>query len=137
MPQLGLGVWQIPNETVGAAVRAAIEAGYRSIDTAALYRNESGVGDAVAGTGVPRAELFIATKLWNTDQGYDAALRAFDESLRRLRMDYVDLYLIHWPTPARPRYLETWKAFEKLRADGRVRSIGVSNFHISHLRLLL
>jgi diketogulonate reductase-like aldo/keto reductase len=137
MPQLGLGVWQVPNETVGSAVRTAIEAGYRSIDTAALYRNESGVGDAIAATGVPRADLFITTKLWNTDQGYEAALRAFDDSLRRLRMDYVDLYLIHWPTPARPRYLETWQAFEKLRADGRVRSIGVSNFHISHLRLLL
>ncbi|HET9143663.1 aldo/keto reductase [Actinophytocola sp.] len=137
MPMLGLGVWQVPDESVAAAVRTAIEAGYRSIDTAALYRNESGVGAAVAEAGVPREELFITTKLWNDDQGYDGALRAFDESIRRLRLDYVDLYLIHWPTPARPRFVETWKAFEKLRADGRVRSIGVSNFHIAHLRRLL
>src|SRR5919197_1939179 len=111
MPQLGLGVWQVPNETVASVVRTAIDAGYRSIDTAALYRNESGVGDAVAAIEVPREDLFITTKLWNTDQGYDAALRAFDESMRRLRLDYVDLYLIHWPTPSRPRYVETWKAF--------------------------
>jgi len=137
MPQIGLGVWQVPNDTVASAVHTAIEAGYRSIDTAALYRNESGVGDAVAATTVPREELFITTKLWNTDQGYDGALRAFDESIRKLRLDYVDLYLIHWPMPARQRYVETWKAFEKLRSDGRVRSIGVSNFHISHLRRLL
>jgi 2,5-diketo-D-gluconate reductase A len=137
MPQLGLGVWQVPNHTVAGVVRTALEAGYRSIDTAALYRNESGVGDAIAASGVPRAELFVTTKLWNTDQGYDGAMRAFDESIRKLRLEYVDLYLIHWPTPARNRYVETWKAFEKLRADGRVRSIGVSNFHISHLRRIL
>lgn len=137
MPQLGLGVWQVPNETVASVVRTAVEAGYRAIDTAALYRNESGVGDAVAAADVPREELFVTTKLWNTDQGYDGALRAFDESMRKLRLDYLDLYLIHWPTPARPRYVETWKAFEKLRAEGRVRSIGVSNFHIAHLRRLL
>jgi diketogulonate reductase-like aldo/keto reductase len=137
IPQLGLGVWQVPNEKVAGIVRGAIDAGYRSIDTAALYRNESGVGDAIAAAGVPREELFVTTKLWNTDQGYDGALRAFDESIRKLRLDYVDLYLIHWPTPARPRYVETWKAFERLKADGRVRSIGVSNFHIAHLRRLL
>ncbi|MFL6142649.1 MAG: aldo/keto reductase [Labedaea sp.] len=137
MPQLGLGVWQVPNELTAATVRTALDAGYRSIDTAALYRNESGVGDAVAESDIPRTELFVTTKLWNTDQGYDNALRAFDDSLRRLRLDYVDLYLIHWPTPSQPRYVETWRAFEKLRADGRARSIGVSNFHISHLRRLL
>ena len=137
IPQLGLGVWQVPQRAVASAVRTAIDAGYRSIDTAALYRNESGVGDAIAEAGVPREELFVTTKLWNTDQGYDAALRAFDESIGKLRLDYVDLYLIHWPTPARQRFVETWKAFEKLRADGRARSIGVSNFHISHLRRLL
>jgi 2,5-diketo-D-gluconate reductase A len=137
MPQLGLGVWQIPNETVGSTVETALEAGYRSIDTAALYRNEAGVGAAIAACGIPREHLFVTTKLWNSDQGHDAALRAFDESARKLRLDYVDLYLIHWPSPARPRYVETWRAFEKLRADGRVRSIGVSNFHISHLRKLL
>jgi 2,5-diketo-D-gluconate reductase A len=137
MPQLGFGVWQVPNQTVGAAVRTAIEAGYRSIDTAALYRNESGVGEAIAGCGVPREELFITTKLWNTDQGYDGAMRAFDESIRKLRLGYIDLYLIHWPTPSRNRYVETWKAFEKLKAGGRVRSIGVSNFHIPHLRRVI
>jgi 2,5-diketo-D-gluconate reductase A len=137
MPQLGFGVWQVPNRTVTAAVRTAFEAGYRSIDTAALYRNESGVGEAIAASGIPREELFITTKLWNSDQGYDDAMRAFDESIRKLRLDYVDLYLIHWPTPARNRYVETWNAFEKLKADGRVRSIGVSNFHIPHLRRLL
>ncbi|HEV2779326.1 MAG TPA: aldo/keto reductase [Actinophytocola sp.] len=137
MPQLGLGVWQVPNHTVVGVVRTAIEAGYRSIDTAALYRNESGVGEAIARAEVPREELFITTKLWNTDQGYDGAMRAFDESIRKLRLEYVDLYLIHWPTPARNRYVETWKAFEKLKADGRVRSIGVSNFHIPHLQRIL
>jgi 2,5-diketo-D-gluconate reductase A len=137
MPQLGLGVWQVPNRTVTAAVRTAFQAGYRSIDTAALYRNESGVGEAIAASGIPREELFITTKLWNSDQGYDDAMRGFDESIRKLRLEYVDLYLIHWPTPARNRYVETWKAFEKLKADGRVRSIGVSNFHIPHLRRIL
>jgi 2,5-diketo-D-gluconate reductase A len=136
IPQFGLGVWQVPNAKAATIIRTAIEAGYRSVDTAALYRNEQGVGDAVAAGDVPREELFITTKLWGSDQGYDGALRGFDESIRKLRLEYVDLYLIHWPPRTGTSYVDTWKAFEKLKADGRVRSIGVSNFHISHLRRL-
>jgi 2,5-diketo-D-gluconate reductase A len=132
IPQLGFGVFQVPEDQVAGAVTTAIEAGYRSIDTAAAYRNESGVGDAIA--GVP--DLFITTKLWNADQGYDSTLRAFDESMRRLRRDVLDLYLIHWPTPERDLYAETWRAFEQLYADGRVKAIGVSNFHTRHLQRL-
>ena len=116
---------------------AAIEAGYRSIDTASLYGNEDGVGRAVASCGLPREELFVSTKLWNDDQGHDSTLRAFDASLHRLGLDYVDLYLIHWPKPSLDRYVETWHAFETLAADGRARAIGVSNFQIAHLQRLL
>jgi 2,5-diketo-D-gluconate reductase A len=136
IPQFGLGVWQVPNAKAATVIRTAIEAGYRSVDTAALYRNEQGVGDAVAAADVPREDLFITTKLWGSDQGYDGALRGFDESIRKLRLEYVDLYLIHWPPRTGTSYVDTWKAFEKLKADGRARSIGVSNFHISHLRRL-
>jgi 2,5-diketo-D-gluconate reductase A len=136
IPQLGFGVFQVPADEVEGAVRNAIEAGYRSIDTAAAYRNEEGVGRAIAASGVPRDELFVTTKLWNDDQGYDSTLRAFDESMKRLGLDRLDLYLIHWPVPSRDRYVDTWKAFEKLCADGRVRSIGVSNFQVSHLQRL-
>ncbi|WP_229686638.1 aldo/keto reductase [Longimycelium tulufanense] len=137
MPQLGFGVWQVPDDGATPAVRTALELGYRSIDTAAVYQNEEGVGRAIAESGVAREELFVTTKLWNSEQGYDSTLRAFDASLGRLKLDYVDLYLIHWPAPAQDRYVETWKAFEKLYADGRVRAIGVSNFHPEHLRRLL
>ncbi|HET6501891.1 MAG TPA: aldo/keto reductase [Amycolatopsis sp.] len=137
IPQLGFGVFQVPSEETATAVGAALEAGYRSIDTAAAYRNEAGVGAAVRASGLPRDELFITTKLWNSDQGYDSTLRAFDASMDQLGLDYLDLYLIHWPLPQRDRYLETWRAFEKLHADGRVRAIGVSNFQIAHLRRLL
>jgi len=136
MPQLGYGVYQVPPEEAADSVRTAIEAGYRSIDTAALYGNEEGVGKAIAECGVAREDLFITTKLWNDRQGYDEALRAFDESIGKLGLEYVDLYLIHWPAPGQDLYVPTWKAFEKLRADGRVRSIGVSNFQIPHLRRL-
>jgi 2,5-diketo-D-gluconate reductase A len=136
IPQFGLGVWQVPNGEAAAAVTTAFDAGYRSVDTAALYRNETGVGDAIEAAGLPREDLFITTKLLGNDQGYDAAMRGFDESLRRLRLEYLDLYLIHWPSRSSSSYVDTWKAFEKLKADGRVRSIGVSNFHISHLRRL-
>jgi 2,5-diketo-D-gluconate reductase A len=136
IPQFGLGVWQVPNSKAAPAIKAAFEAGYRSVDTAALYRNESGVGDAVEQAGLPREELFITTKLWGSDQSYDAAMRGFDESIRKLRLEYVDLYLIHWPPRSGTAYVDAWKAFEKLKADGRVRSIGVSNFQISHLRRL-
>jgi 2,5-diketo-D-gluconate reductase A len=137
IPQFGLGVWQVPNSSVADAVRSAFEAGYRSVDTAALYRNEEGVGDAIAAAGVPREELFVTTKLRGGDLGYDSALRHFDESVRKLRLEYLDLYLIHWPGGSDAKQIETWKAFEQLRADGRVRSIGVSNFGITELRTLL
>ncbi|GAA4428513.1 aldo/keto reductase [Actinokineospora soli] len=137
IPQLGFGVYQIPDDQVAAAVTTALEVGYRSIDTAALYRNETGTGRAIAQSGLPRSEVYVTTKLWNSDQGYDSTLRAFDASLSRLGLEYVDLYLIHWPTPARDTYVDTWRAFEKLRADGLARSIGVSNFHRPHLDRLL
>ncbi|WSM88199.1 aldo/keto reductase [Actinacidiphila glaucinigra] len=137
MPQLGFGVWQVPDDEAATAVATALEAGYRSIDTAALYRNEQGTGRAIAASGIPREELFVTTKLWNTDQGHDNALRAFDASLGKLGLEYVDLYLIHWPAPARGLYLETWRALEKIHADGRARAIGVSNFPVDLLRHLL
>ncbi|WP_020576117.1 aldo/keto reductase [Actinopolymorpha alba] len=136
IPQLGFGVWQVPDDEATSAVQTAIESGYRSIDTAAIYRNEEGTGRAIAASGVPRHELFITTKLWNSEQGYDTTLAAFDESLRKLGLDYVDLYLIHWPTPGQDKYVDTWRAFEKLYADGRIRAIGVSNFHAHHLKRL-
>ncbi|MCP2033505.1 diketogulonate reductase-like aldo/keto reductase [Planomicrobium sp. HSC-17F08] len=137
MPQLGFGVWQVPDDQATAAVAKAIESGYRSIDTAMIYKNEKGVGQAIKDSGVAREELFITTKVWNSDQGYDNALRAFDESLERLGLDYVDLYLIHWPTPDFDEYVDTYKALEKLYKDGRVKAIGVCNFEIEHLERLL
>jgi 2,5-diketo-D-gluconate reductase A len=136
IPQLGYGVFKIPDEEAEQAVSRALQAGYRSIDTAAIYRNERGVGAAIRSAGIDREELFITTKLWNDDQGYDSALRAFDASLERLGLEYIDLYLIHWPKPQQDRYLDSWRALEKLKADGRVRSIGVSNFKIPHLERL-
>ncbi len=135
-PQLGFGVFQVPSEETERVVSTALEAGYRSIDTAAVYGNEEGVGRAVASCGLARDEVFVTTKLWNAYHGYDQALRAFDASARRLGLDIVDLYLIHWPVPALDRYVETWKALEKLASDGRVRAIGVSNFTADHLRRL-
>ncbi|MFF9359961.1 aldo/keto reductase [Streptomyces griseoluteus] len=137
MPQLGFGVWQVPDDEAEHAVTTALEAGYRSIDTAAIYGNEEGTGKAIAASGVPREDLFVTTKLWNSDQGYDSTLRAFDTSLEKLGLDYLDLYLIHWPLPARDNYLDTYKAFEKLYSDGRVRAIGVSNFLPEHLERLI
>ncbi|WP_255950729.1 aldo/keto reductase [Streptomyces odontomachi] len=137
MPQLGFGVWQVPDDEAVAAVSTALDAGYRSIDTAAIYGNEKGVGRAIADSDVARGELFVTTKLWNGDQGYDETLRAFDASLEKLGLDYVDLYLIHWPTPARDKYVDTYKAFEKIHSEGRAKSIGVSNFLPEHLRRLL
>lgn len=133
MPQLGYGVFQIPNDETATAVTNALEAGYRSIDTAAAYQNEAGVGQALADSGIERGELFVTTKLWNADQGYERTLRAFDRSLSLLGLDYLDLYLIHWPTPARDLYVDSWRAMEKLYDEGRVRAIGVSNFQPEHL----
>ncbi|MEU2432780.1 aldo/keto reductase [Streptomyces sp. NPDC007861] len=137
MPQLGFGVWQVPDAEAAQAVGTALEAGYRSIDTAAVYENEKGTGEALAASGIPREELFVTTKLWNGDQGYDATLRAFDASLARLGLDHVDLYLIHWPVPAKDAYVDTYKALETVLADGRARAIGVSNFLPEHLERLL
>lgn len=137
IPQLGFGVFQVPDDETTAAVRHALEAGYRAIDTAAIYGNERGVGRALADSGLPREDIFVTTKVWNTDQGYDATLRAFDASLDRLGLDHVDLYLIHWPTPAHDLYPESWRALTKLAAEGRIRAAGVSNFQPAHLQRLL
>ncbi|MFD3475423.1 aldo/keto reductase [Streptomyces sp. NPDC058695] len=137
MPQLGFGVWQVPDAEAEKAVATALEAGYRSIDTAAIYGNEEGTGKAVAASGIAREKLFVTTKLWNADQGYDATLRAFDASLDKLGLDYLDLYLIHWPLPSKDSYVDTYKAFEKIYADGRAKAIGVSNFLPEHLERLL
>ena len=136
MPYLGLGVWKAENgQQVIDAVQNALNAGYRGIDTAAIYRNEEGVGQALEESSVNRSEIFITTKVWNQDQGYDSTLKAFDASMKKLRLDYLDLYLVHWPV--RGKYLETYKALEELYKEGRVRAIGVSNFLRHHLEDLL
>src|SRR5947209_3656056 len=137
MPQLGFGVFLVPPDEVVEPVRTALDAGYRLIDTATLYGNEEGDGRAIRDSGIARDELFVTTKVWNTDQGYDETLRAFDNSQKLLGLDVLDLYLIHWPAPQRDRYVDTWKAFERLYDDGRVRAIGVSNFTVAHLTRLL
>lgn len=133
MPQLGLGVFQTPPEATAEAVRTALADGYRSIDTAAVYGNEVGVGDGFRASGLAREEVFITTKLWNGSQGFDRAQRACEKSLERLGLDYVDLYLIHWPAPKQDLYLESWKALIRLREEGKAKSIGVSNFAPEHL----
>lgn len=136
MPQLGLGVYKTKEgDEVKNAVRWALEAGYRSIDTAALYENETGVGEAIRDSGVPREEVFVTTKVWNTDQGYDNTLKAFETSRKKLGLDYVDLYLVHWP--GKDKFIETYRALEKLLAEGLVRAIGVSNFKEHHLDRLM
>ena len=137
IPQVGFGVFLVPPEETKQAVAEAIKAGYRLIDTAQGYRNEEGVGAAIAESDVPRDELFITTKLTNSEHGYDTTLSAFDDSMKKLRLDVLDLFLIHWPLPMFDQYVETWRAFERLLADGRVRSIGVSNFEIAHLERLI
>ncbi|HEX9336413.1 MAG TPA: aldo/keto reductase [Pseudonocardiaceae bacterium] len=133
MPQFGLGVFQVPANHTAAVVQAALDAGYRLIDTAQMYGNERQVGEGIARSDVPREDVFVTTKLANDLHGYDGAIAALDESLNQLGTDYVDLYLIHWPWPQQGRYLETWQAFEKVAADGRARAIGVSNFQPQHL----
>lgn len=137
MPQLGLGVWQTPQDEAATVVRTALEAGYTSVDTAAIYGNERGVGEGIANAGVPRDQLFITTKLWNDRHDYDAALAAFDKSLGRLGLDYVDLYLIHWPAPKQGRFVDAWRALVRLKEEGRARSIGVSNFQPDHLARII
>jgi 2,5-diketo-D-gluconate reductase A len=136
IPQLGFGVFQIPQEDTEKAVTAALQEGYRLIDTAQGYQNEEGVGAAMAASDVPRDEVFVTTKLTNSEQGYDSTMAAFDVSMTKLGIDVLDLFLIHWPLPMFDQYVDTWRAFEKLQADGRVRSIGVSNFEIEHLERL-
>jgi 2,5-diketo-D-gluconate reductase A len=137
IPQLGFGVFQVPAEETAEAVGRALDTGYRLIDTAAAYGNEDGVRDAVLASGLDRSEVFITTKLFNNDHGREEARRAFAASLERLGNDYIDLYLIHWPAPKRDRYLETWETLCALREEGRVRSIGVSNFQIEHLERII
>ena len=133
MPQFGLGVFQTPPETTAQVVRMAVDEGYRAVDTASMYRNEEGVGKALFG----RNDVFVTTKLGNSDHGFDETLRAFEDSFRKLRRDKLDLYLIHWPRPRGNRYVESWKAFVRLQQEGRVRSIGVSNFNRDHLERIV
>ncbi len=137
IPQLGFGVFQVPPEDTEDVVVQALETGYRHIDTARAYQNEDGVGRAIAGSGLKRDDVFVTTKLWNNRQGHDSALEAFDASLERLGLDVLDLYLIHWPAPQQDLYVETWRAFEELHTEGRVRAIGVSNFRVEDLQRLL
>jgi 2,5-diketo-D-gluconate reductase A len=140
MPQVGLGVWQTPPEDTARAVATALAAGYRHIDTAAGYFNEREVGKAIkdaAASGTPREDVFVTTKLWNADQGYDRTLAAFEASMERLDTGYLDLYLIHWPMPDKGTFVDTFKAFAHLRDQGRIRSIGVSNFEPEHLQTLV
>jgi 2,5-diketo-D-gluconate reductase A len=137
IPQVGLGVWQTPPEDTERAAVTALDAGYRHIDTAAAYGNEREVGHAVATSDVPREDVYLTTKLWNADQGYDSTLAAFEASMDRLGLDYLDLYLIHWPMPEKNAFVDTFKAFAHLRDSGRIRSIGVSNFEPEHLRTLV
>jgi 2,5-diketo-D-gluconate reductase A len=137
IPQLGFGVFLIPPEDTEDAVTRALDVGYRHIDTAQAYRNEEGVGRAVAASGVDRDDVFITTKLANDRQGHASALESFDASLERLGIDVLDLYLIHWPIPAKNLYVETWQAFEQLYQDGRIRAIGTSNFRVQDLQRLL
>lgn len=137
IPRLGFGVYKIRPEDTEQAVTVALHTGYRHVDTAALYGNEREVGRAITASGLPREQVYLVTKLWNADQGYEATLTAFDASMDRLGVDYLDLYLIHWPLPAAGKFIETFKAFAHLRDQGRIRSIGVSNFEPEHLKMLI
>ena len=137
IPQIGLGVWQVPDDVAERACASAFEIGYRHIDTAALYANEEGVGRAIRTSGLAREDIYVTTKVWNSDHGRDKTFAAMDASLQRLGLDYVDLYLIHWPTPARDLYVQTWEAVLELQQRGLTRSVGVSNFHAPHLRRVI
>jgi 2,5-diketo-D-gluconate reductase A len=136
IPQLGFGVFQVPPAETQQAVETALQVGYRHIDTAAAYRNEAGVAAGIAASGLPRTEVFVTSKLWNSQQGYDSTLRACERTLGELGTDHMDLYLIHWPVPTEERFLDTWRAFERIREEGKSRSIGVSNFRIEDLERL-
>jgi 2,5-diketo-D-gluconate reductase A len=137
IPQLGFGVFQVPPKETEEVVARALQAGYRHLDTAAAYRNEGAVGQAIHASGIPREEIFVTTKCWNDDHGHDKAKRAFKASLERLELEHVDLYLIHWPVPSHDLYVETWQAFIELQAEGLVRAIGVSNFQPAHLERIV
>lgn len=136
IPQLGFGVWEVPDDAVTDVVLHALKTGYRLVDTATVYANEEGVGRALARTEVPREDIFVTTKVWNDSHGYDQARRALDDSLARLGTSYVDLYLIHWPVPSADKYVETWKGLLSLREEGKARAVGVCNFHQPHLERL-
>jgi 2,5-diketo-D-gluconate reductase A len=137
IPQIGFGVWQVPDDVVANATLAAFSAGYRHVDTAAVYENERGVGEAIALSGLGRSDIYVTTKVWNTDQGFDSTLAAMDKSLSLLGLDHVDLYLVHWPAPATGNFMETWRAVLELQKQGKTTSVGVSNFHASHLRAII
>lgn len=137
IPQIGLGVWQVDPDITSEVVRWGIEAGYRLIDTAEGYRNEEGVGEAIRAAGVPRSELFITSKLRNGAHQRDAALRAFDDTMRKLGIDQIDLFLIHWPVPSQNKYVEAWQTLVELRKAGRIKSVGVSNFNQDHLERII
>lgn len=137
IPQVGLGVWQASDDEARAAVRVALEEGYRHVDTASIYGNEKGVGEGLQDAGAPREQVFLTTKIWNADQGLEAATAALDASLERMNVDYVDLLLIHWPTPSQDRYVDTWRGLINAQRDGKARSIGVSNFNPDHLQRLI
>lgn len=137
IPQLGVGTYKVPPEVTASLIEGALRFGYRHVDTATLYGNEAEVGEGIRRSGVPREDVFVTTKVWNDDQGYDETLRAFDTSARHLGMDEVDLYLIHWPMPSLDRYVGTWRALIRLAEEGRARSIGVSNFSPMHIQRLI
>ncbi len=137
IPQLGYGVWQVGNDEAISAVSEALKVGYRHIDTAAIYGNEEGTGKAINESGIARGDIYLTTKLWNKEQGYESTLKAFDESLKKLGTDYVDLYLIHWPLPSKDLFMDTWRAFIKIKEEGRAKSIGVSNFQTADLERVL
>ncbi|MFS2323978.1 MULTISPECIES: aldo/keto reductase [Brucella] len=137
IPQLGYGVWQVGNDEAVTAVSEALKVGYRHIDTAAIYGNEEGTGKAIKESGIARKDIYLTTKLWNKEQGYDSTLKAFDASLKKLDTDYVDLYLIHWPLPSKDLFMDTWRAFIKIKEEGRAKSIGVSNFQTADLERVL